>query len=75
MRILYINQDGSSYGGYESVRDGTTVAQFVSEKTGGRTSDNFIINVNAQVVAPDQVLRENDRVSVTPKKVAGASQM
>ncbi len=72
MRILYINQDGSSYGGYESVRDGTTVAQFVSDKNGGRTSDNFLVNVNAQIVAPDQVLREGDRLSVTPKKIAGA---
>lgn len=72
MRILYINQDGSSYGNYEQVRDRTTVAQFVSEKTGGKSSDNYVIRVNSQIVAAEQVLCEGDRLSLTPKKVPGA---
>jgi hypothetical protein len=39
----------------------------------GRPQD-YLIRVNRQPVAADQVLQEGDRVSLTPTKIEGATE-
>ena len=73
MRVLYIDNDGGGFADYVTVSDGTTVEQFFKDKMQGRKPDNYLIRVNRQPVPRDYVLQENDRVTVTPTKIEGAS--
>ncbi len=74
MRILYINNDGGGWADYVEVAGGTKIDQFFKEKMPGRNSEDYLIRVNRQPVPRDYVLQENDRVTITPTKVDGASQ-
>ena len=73
MRVLYINNDGGGFADYVTVSEGTTVDQFFKDKMQGRKPEDFLIRVNRQPVPRDYVLQENDRVTVTPTKIEGAS--
>jgi len=73
MRVLYIDNDGGGFADYVTVSDGTTVEQFFKDKMQGRKPDDYLIRVNRQPVPRDYVLQENDRVTVTPTKIEGAS--
>ena len=72
MRVLYINNDGGGYADYINVPEGKTVEQFFGEQMSGRKADDYLIRVNRQPVPRDYVLRENDRVTITPTKIEGA---
>ena len=73
MRVLYINNDGAGFTDYVQVSEGTTVEQFFQDKMQGRKSCDYLIRVNRQPVPRDCVLQENDRVTITPVKIEGAS--
>ena len=72
MRVLYINNDGGGFADYVNVTDGTTVAKFFEHQLSGRAPADYLIRVNRQPAAADQVLQEGDRVSCTPTKIEGA---
>ena len=73
MRVLYINNDGAGFADYVQVSGGTTVEQFFQAQMQGRKSSDYLIRVNRQPVPRDCVLQENDRVTITPVKIEGAS--
>jgi hypothetical protein len=73
MRVLYINNAGTGWADYVDISEGKSVEQFFSEKMLGRKPDDFLIRVNRQPVSRDYVLQENDRVTITPLKIEGAS--
>ena len=73
MRILYINNDGGGFADYVDVSEGTTVEQLFAERLPSSRPQDYLIRVNRQPAAADQVLQENDRVSCTPTKIEGAS--
>ena len=72
MRILFINNDGGGFADYVNVQDGLTVQKLFEQQMPGRKAEDFLIRVNRQPVARDQVLQEGDRVSLTPTKIEGA---
>jgi len=72
MRILYINNTGSGWADYIDVPQNQTVEELFKGKMPGSKPDDFLIRVNRQPVAKDQILRENDRVTITPLKIEGA---
>lgn len=72
MRVLYINNDGGGFAGPIEVAAGTTVGQLFEQKLPGHKPEDFLIRVNRQPSAADQVLQEGDRVSITATKIAGA---
>jgi sulfur carrier protein ThiS len=72
MRILFINNDGAGFADYVEVADGTTVANLFAERVSHGRPDDYLIRVNRQPVAADQVLQDGDRVSFTPTKIEGA---
>jgi len=72
MRLLYINNDGGGFADYVTVSEGTTVEQFFKDKMQGSKPDDFLIRVNRQPVPREYVLKEGDRVTVTPTKIEGA---
>ena len=75
MRILFINNDGGGFADYVEAKDGTTVEQFFQEQLPDRPDADYLIRVNRQPVARDYVLRDGDRVTMTPTKIEGASRV
>ena len=72
MRVLFINNIGSGFADYVDVPDGTTVEKLFHKQLPESRPEDFLIRVNRQHVARDQVLQEGDRISMTPTKIEGA---
>jgi sulfur carrier protein ThiS len=72
MKVLFINNDGGGFADYVEVADGTTVDQFFKDQLPEREAHDYVIRVNRQPVPKDCVLREGDRVTMTPTKIEGA---
>lgn len=72
MKILFINSDGSGFADHIEVAEDVSVATLFAERMPGRKAGDFLIRVNRQPAAADQVLQPGDRVSFTPSKVEGA---
>ena len=72
MRILFINNDGGGFADTIEVSEGTTIGQLFQERISQGEPADYLIRVNRQPAAADQVLREGDRVSCTPTKIEGA---
>lgn len=73
MRILFINNDGGGFADHVEVEPGTTVSKLFSQRMPDREPRDYLIRVNRQHAASDQVLQEQDRVSITPTKIEGAT--
>lgn len=73
MRILFINNDGAGFADYVDVAAGTTVEKFFQDKMDKAQPSDYLIRVNRQPVPKDYVLQENDRVTITPTKIEGAT--
>jgi hypothetical protein len=71
MKILFINNHGGGFADTIDVTAGTTVRKLFDEKIGGKPAD-YLIRLNRLPASADQVLQENDRVSITPTKIEGA---
>lgn len=73
MRILFIDNEGGGFADYIDVSEGKTVEQFFNDKMPGRKADNYLIRVNRQPVPRDYILKEGDRITITPTKIEGAA--
>jgi hypothetical protein len=72
MKILYLNNDGGGFADHVEITDGTTVEAFFAKQVPHGSPEDYLIRVNRQPAAADQVLQEGDRVSLTPTKIEGA---
>ena len=72
MRVLFVNNDGGGFADHLDVSDGISVEQFFKERMPHATPSDYLIRVNRQPVDRGQVLREGDRISITPVKIEGA---
>lgn len=72
MKVLLINNLGAGWADFVEVREGTTIAHLFTEKMGSSRAGDFLIRCNREPVPSDQVLREGDRISITPTKIEGA---
>jgi sulfur carrier protein ThiS len=72
MRVLYVNNSGGGFADYVDVEPGTSVEAFFGKKMPGQQASDYLIRVNRQPVAADQVLADNDRITITPVKITGA---
>jgi hypothetical protein len=72
MRILVINNDGGGFADYVEVEAGLTVKELFERQVKYGKPRDYLIRVNRQPTAPDQVLQEGDRISLTPTKIEGA---
>jgi sulfur carrier protein ThiS len=73
MKVLYLNNEGAGFADHVEVEPATTVTKFFAQRLPGRKAEDFLIRVNRQPVAADQVLQDGDRISITPSKIAGAA--
>jgi hypothetical protein len=74
MKVLFINNDGGGFADHIEVADGISVRELFQQRVASGKPDNYLIRVNRQPVASDQLLHEGDRVSFTPVKIEGARQ-
>ncbi len=72
MKILFINNDGGGFADYIEVEEGTTVEKLFAQRIENGRPENYLIRVNRQPAAANQILQEGDRVSFTPTKIEGA---
>ena len=72
MRIMFINNDGAGFADYVNIEEGLRIESFFKEKMPTEESSNYLIRVNRQPVPKDYILKENDRVTITPTKIEGA---
>lgn len=72
MKILFINNDGAGFADYIEVASGTTVEQLFQQRNPGGKPENYLVRVDRQPAAASDVLREGQRISITPMKIEGA---
>jgi hypothetical protein len=72
MKILYVNNDGGGFADYIEIPHGLSVQELFERQMRGAKPQDYLIRVNRQPAARDQVLVEGDRVSMTPTKIEGA---
>ena len=70
MLVRFLNAGGEGFARDVSVSEGTSVDDFFEEQIGGDPED-YKIRVNRLPVTEDEILKEGDRVSVSPKNVKG----
>jgi len=73
MRVLFINNLGSGFADYVSIEEGTTIEKFFQNKMVGEKTNDYLIRVNRQPVPKDYVLKDGDRITITPVKIEGAA--
>ncbi len=73
MRIMYINNAGGGFADYMNVEENTTIDKLFKQKMPHEEAGDYLIRVNRQPVPKDYVLKENDRVTITPTKIDGAA--
>jgi sulfur carrier protein ThiS len=72
MKVLFINNDGAGFADYLDIAEGTTVDTFFQRQLPDGRPGDYFIRVNRQPVPQDYVLKEGDRVTMTPLKIEGA---
>lgn len=73
MRILFVNNDGGGYADYVNVDENTTVEKFFKQKLPNENAADYLIRVNRQPTPRDYVLKDGDRITITPTKIEGAA--
>jgi len=74
INVLFINNDGGGFAETRALPEGITAGELFARVMGtGANATGHYIRVNRQPVSRSHVLRDNDRVSITPVKVSGAS--
>ncbi len=73
MRILFINNLGGGFADFINVEEGTSIEKLFKQKMSNENTEDYLIRVNRQPVPKDYILKENDRVTITPTKIEGAA--
>ncbi len=72
MRLMYVNNLGGGFADHIEVPEDQTVERFFNERMPDESAENFLIRVNRMPVGRDQVLKDGDRITITPTKIEGA---
>lgn len=72
MTVLFINNDGGGFADNIDIAEGTTIVQLFRDKIPHGKPHDFLIRVNRQPVTQDQVLKDGDRITISPTKIEGA---
>jgi len=73
IRVSLVCNDGTGFADYVDVAEGTTLSNLVAAKINLGNPKNFVISYNGTpVTMAHQVLRNGDRISITPNKIQGA---
>ncbi|MBI9018704.1 MAG: molybdopterin converting factor [Phycisphaerae bacterium] len=73
MKIMFINNSGAGFADYLVIGNDTSIETLFQQKLPHEETSDYLIRVNRQPVPRDYILQENDRVTITPLKIDGAS--
>lgn len=73
MKVFYVNNDGGGFADSMEIPQAQTVQEFFQERMPNRRAQDYLIRVNRLPVSADQVLQEQDRISISPTKIHGAA--
>ena len=73
MKILWINNDLGGFADYLEIAGNTTVEKFFKQKLPNENAADYMIRVNRQPTPRDYVLKDGDRITITPTKIEGAA--
>lgn len=74
MQVYLISNHQGGFADYVQIAEGTTVGSFFAERLGPMADPkSFLIRLNGGPVTPDHVLENDDRITITPTKIAGAA--
>ncbi len=73
MKILFINNDGAGFADQIEISEGITINQLFEQRVPHGKPQDYLIRVNRQPTTADYQLQPEDRVSMTPTKIEGAS--
>ena len=73
MRIMYINNAGGGFANYMDIEENTSIEKLFKQKMPHEESHDYLIRVNRQPVPKDYILKDSDRVTITPTKIEGAA--
>ena len=70
-KVLFTDNNGSGFSGMIDVDGNSTLASFLESR--GVNANDYMVRVNRNVMASvDYLIQDGDRISLSPKKVAGA---
>ena len=72
VKVLFVNNLGGGFADYVEVARNTTVEKFLDQKMPGCRAEDYLIRVNRLPAARNEILRDGDRITVTPLKIDGA---
>lgn len=72
IRVKFINNLGTGFASEFEIQEGTVLAQFVSEQVGENPAYDYAISVNRGPEVAEYVLRDGDKIAVTPRKMDAA---
>ena len=73
MRILFINNLGGGFADFINVEEGTNIEKLFKDKMQGEQTSDYLIRVNRQPVPREYILKDGDRITITPVKIEGAA--
>jgi len=72
MRIRVISAHGDGQVKSVEVAEATTIAELLASQFPDEDFSVHLVRVNRDSAAPEQILRDGDRVTVTPLSIEGA---
>jgi hypothetical protein len=72
MRVQLITSEGQGRADQVEVADGTTVSAIFTAHLPGTDWSDYLVRVNRMPAATEQVLRDGDRMTITPLRIEGA---
>ncbi len=72
MQVFFVNNNGGGFADYVEVNENTTVGQFFENHMQDANAADYRIRVNREPVPAGRLLRDGDKISITPNNVKGA---
>jgi len=72
IKVCYISNEGGGFVRPHTIRNGTTVGEFVRGAGGGESLAGLLITVETLPAEISQVLKDGDTISATPVNVSGS---
>lgn len=70
--IFYVDNDRGGYSCTANVPEGTTLRQFFEMQKPGKSANDYQLRVDNAEVGVNTTLQNNAKVTIAPKKFAGA---
>ena len=72
MKVFYVNNAGGGYAETLNVEDGMAISAFFRRQLPNADAKAYAVRVNRNPVESDYIIRDGDRVTITPAKISGA---